>query len=207
MKVKVIKKSTYTKKNKIDICIDQHTLAKAIFEANCLLREDRDKKSADALRHKEEKRKEILGLKDYSHIKNKQYKRIRESLNQLHCNWKVLNLSKNEAQYFTTISALTKILTNALLSLIQIVLYAICVVFFIVAFFAKTLFFHCILVSVLFFVLGRFVRIAKFEVENIEDNGYLLNIAMMVTAVVTLFAPFVWYLVCKFISCVNIGGI
>jgi len=198
--VKVRKKNRKPKSSNTNMWVSGQNMTQAIYEALLLIKKEEERESAEALALRESKQREILGEKDFSNIESGILRKIRESMNLLHCTWKKLNLSREEAKYFSTISGLTKILTNGLLSLIQIVLYLISLVFLGVAFFADIFFVHCVLLAFLFFVLGKFVRIAKFEIENIKDNAYLLNIAMMVIAIVTLFAPIVWNLICSVIS-------
>jgi hypothetical protein len=186
--------------NNIDI--DYKKLARAIVEAT----QEVEKQKADCRKELEaitlEKRKEILGLKDFSTIKCKVWRSIRVFLNNIKMLWRILKLSKEDAEFFGTVSGLTKMLTSFLLFVIGLAFYvfaatAVCFSFILGPFLP-----YGIISAMIFVVFARLIRIARFEVERIDDNNYLLNISMMVMTVVTLALTVIGIV----ISSNNIGG-
>ena len=109
--------------------------------------------------------------------------------------WNLLVISREDAKYFTAVSELTRLLTTLLLYCFGFLLYALAV-FFVGRSFSTGVFLgEYIAFAVFFVVFARVIRIARFEVERMENHGYLMNIAMMLIALVTLIATVVGIIV------------
>ena len=59
-----------------------------------------------------------------------------------------------------------------------------------------------IIVSLLLVVLGRMLRIARFEVERIEDKNYLMTISTLVISIIALLVTVIGL----FVGTYGIGG-
>ena len=186
--------------NKVEIDYDK--LAQAIIKSKTEIENKERKQRQEKEDDMQNKRKEILGEKDFSHIKNKTLREFRVFLNDLRVAWKMLTMSKEEAMYFTTVSSLTKMLTSFLLFLIELAIFAFAGVVLYFSVSSGLVFSDGIIVALFSVAFARMIRIARFEIERIDDNNYLMNISMMVIAVVTL----VITILGLFISSSNSGG-
>lgn len=182
--------------------IDYEKLAKAIIKARTEIENEERELREERNRDIQKKRKEILGEKDFSHIKNKIWRELRSSLNSIRVTVKMLTMSREEAEYFTTVNNLTKLLTTFLLFLIELAFYAFAGVLFYFSISSGWLFSDGIIGAIFLFAFARMIRIARLEIERIDDNNYLMSISMMVIALVTLVATIIGL----FLSAANSGG-
>lgn len=171
--------------NKIEIDYDK--LAKAIVKANAEAehkkKEERERKEAE-----DEKRiKEILGEKDFSHIKRKTVREFRRAYNSFKVMLRILTLSREKAEYFDALFPLIGMLTSFLLFVIGLAFYALAGIALYVSFqYGLFAFTYGIMFALLFIMFARIIRIARFEIERIEDASHLMNISMTIISVVTL---------------------
>lgn len=189
---------------KIDnkIVIDYDELAKAIIKAIDGSSDEERRQQAEIDIEIQNKRREILGEKDFSHIKSKIWREMRGFLNSLRVLWKLATMSRKEAEYFTTVNNLTKMLTSFLLFLIELAFYVIAGVVCYYSVSSGWIFSDGLIISFFLAAFARMIRIARFEIERIDDSNYLMNISMMVIAVVTLVVTIVGL----FMSSANLGG-
>ena len=93
-------------------------------------------------------------------------------------------------------------LTTFLVFLIEIAFYMFALFLVGIAFSGGILALYCGIFAILFVVFGRLIRLARFEIERMEDDAQLMNIAMMVIALITLIATIIGII----ISSVHKGG-
>lgn len=178
----------------------QKAIVQSIISANeemAMRKELKEKQIQEELRVK---RSEILKEKDFSYIKCQKWREFRTFFNSLRMLWNLLTLTREEAKYFSALSGLTRMLTSLLLFVIGIAFYVLAGIFVASAFFAGMFAAECIIVAILFLVFARLVRIARFEIEHIEDDSFLMNIAMMVIALVTLVVTIIGIIISAYAS-------
>ena len=103
----------------------------------------------------------------------------------------MLTLSREDAKYFTAVSELTRLLSSLLLYSIGFVFYLFAAALVYGSYSNGTFSGEYILFSLIFIALARIIRIARFEVERMENQVQLMNIAMMLIALITLVATIV----------------
>lgn len=171
--------------------IDYDMLAKAIIKAKDDIYEEERKQQAEKDLEIQKKRREILGEKDFSHIKSKVRRELMSSLNEFKVMWKMLTLTREEAAYFTTVKQLTKMLTSFLLSIIGLAIYVLAGVLFYISISKIIIFTEGIIFSAFLVIFARMIRIARFEIDRIEDSNYLMSVSMLIIALVTLIATII----------------
>lgn len=147
-------------------------------------------------------RKRILKGKDFSHIKCPIWREIRVFFNNLRVAWNLLTLTREEAESFTAVNELTRLLTSLLLYVIGLAFYTLAGFFTYKAFFTGSIVVGYIPYIFLPVVIARLIRIARFEVERTKNETQLTNVAMLLVALVTLAATIVSVVV----SMQNNGG-
>ena len=167
------------------IDIDHDKLAKAIVQAQEEIehvREDRNKAEHEALI---QRRKEILHEKDYSHIKCWLIRKMFSAVNEIGVMYRLLFISKKNAEYFAGIMPLTKILTIALLGVIKWGFYIMCAACLYGSYqeFGDFSMLTWLMGAFVFFMLARMLRIAGFEIDKMENGTELMNTAMLVMTV------------------------
>ena len=171
--------------NKVEIDYDK--LAQALVKANLELREKENARLQAEEIEAIQKGSEVLGEKDFSYIKNKAWRSIRIFFNRARVFLKLLTLSKKEAECFVAVSELTKMLTSALLFSISLVFYILAAITVYISLeYGIPIVVGGISFALLFIAIARIIRIARFEVERMKDDGHLMNTSMTVIAVVTL---------------------
>lgn len=182
---------------KVDVNIDYEKLAEAIVKAqeeNSKTGENRKEQLHQSII---EKRIEVLHEKNFSHIKCKFIRRIRTFFNQIRVFLGLMFISKKDAQHFAGISMLTKMVSLALLALIRYGLYFLCIrnLLFMFIYWNDGKGSIHLLCALVFFIIARFIRIAKFEVEAMQDENCLNNTAMAIIAFVALLASIIGVIV------------
>ena len=169
--------------NKIEIDYDK--LAQAIVKAN--LEKENGAKELNKTEENaaQKKAKEILGAKDFSRIKCKTWRNLREFLNGLKVIWKLFSMSREEAEHFSTMYALLKMFTTLLMWIIGAAFYVLAGIILCISYYLNFLF-SGILIAFLFVMFAKMIRIARYEIERIDDSIQLMNISMTVISVVTL---------------------
>ena len=182
-------------KLELETKIDYDKLAQAINKASADLDVQREKDKAERNAKILKKRNEILNEQDFSHIKCRAIREIKTFFNSIEVAYRFLTLSRENAQHFSTLKGLTRMLTTSLVFLIEIAFYALALGLLGMAFLGKILALYCVVFSILFAVFGRLIRLARFEIERMEDDSQLMNIAMMVIALITLIATIIGIIV------------
>ena len=174
-----------------DIVVDYEKLAEAIVAAQEKCEVKKREKVEEDRQEILAKRKEILKEKDFSHIKFSIWREIRVFFNNIKVMWNLLTLSREDAKYFAAVRGLAKLLSSLLL-------YSISVVFYFFSFAALYNFISNAAFSekyIIFFfvsiVLARIVRLARFEVERMENQAELMNVTMFLIALITLVATII----------------
>lgn len=175
----------------VDVNIDYEKLADAIAVSQEKSELRKQEKAGIERQKILEKRKEILKEKDFSHIKFSIWREIRVFFNTLRVLWNLLTLSREEAKYFTAVNELTRLLSSLLLYSIGFVFYSFAAALVCGSYSNGTFSGEYILFSLIFIILARIIRIARFEIERMEDHVQLMNIAMMLIALITLVATIV----------------
>ena len=111
-------------------------------------------------------------------------------------------MSREEARCFTTVISLTKMLTSFLLFIIELVFYVFAGIVVYLSISPGLLFAEGIMFACFMAFLARMIRIARFEIDRIDNDNYLMNVSMLVIALVTLLITVVGL----FISSHNSGG-
>lgn len=98
--------------------------------------------------------------------------------NNLKAFFKILFMKKDEAKTFSANITIMKMLLTGIYYIFEFFLYFLIVGIIVVAFLEKTFFSIC---SASFFLvigvlIARIIRIARFEVEHIDDNKYLTTL-------------------------------
>lgn len=98
--------------------------------------------------------------------------------NNLKTFFKILFMKKDEAKTLSANNTIIKMLLIGIYYIFEAIIYFLIIGFIIVAFLEKTLFSVCI--AIFFLTIGlliaRIIRIARFEVEHIDDNKYLTTL-------------------------------
>ena len=175
----------------VDVNIDYEKLADAIAVSQEKSELRKQEKAVVERKKILEKRKEILKEKDFSHIRFSIWREIRVFFNNLRVLWNLLTLSREEAKYFTAVSELTRLLSSLLLYSIGIAFYLFAAALVCGSYSNGTFSGEYILFSLIFIIFARIIRIARFEIERMEDHVQLMNIAMMLIALITLVATIV----------------
>ena len=175
----------------VETKIDYDKLAEAIVKATAKLEEAKQEREEERKQEIISKRREILKEKDFSHINCRVWRAVRTFLNNLRVLWRILTLSRDNAKYFTAFNGLTRLLSSLLLFFIELAFYA-CSGFVVL----KILLERSIAVEYIPLVwvpimLARFIRIARLEIDRIENENQLMNIAMLLVAFVTLTATII----------------
>jgi len=189
-------------KLELETKIDYDKLAQAINKASADLEAQKEKVNAERKDKILKKRNEILNEQDFSHIKCRPLREIKTFLNSIEVAYRLLTLSRENAQHFSTLKGLTKMLTTFLVFLIEITFYAFALILVGISFSGGILALYCGIFAILFVVFGRLIRLARFEIERMEDDAQLMNIAMMVIALMTLIATIIGII----ISSLHKGG-
>lgn len=175
----------------VDVNIDYAKLADAIAVSQEKSELRKQEKAEIERQRILEKRKEILKEKDFSHIKFSMWREIRVFFNNLRVMWNLFTLSREDAKYFTAVSELTRLLSSLLLYSIGFVFYLFAAALVYGSYSNGMFSGEYILFSLIFIALARIIRIARFEVERMENQVQLMNIAMMLIALITLVATIV----------------
>ena len=178
-------------KFELETKIDYDKLAQAINKASVDLEVQKEKVNTERKDKILKKRNEILNEQDFSQIKCRPLREIKTFFNSIEVAYRFLTLSRENAQHFSTLKGLTKMLTTFLVFLIEITFYTFALVLVGIAFSGGILALYCGIFAVLFVVFGRLIRLARFEIERMEDDAQLMNIAMMVIALITLIATII----------------
>lgn len=189
-------------KLELETKIDYDKLAQAINKASADMEVQKEKVNAERKDKILKKRNEILNEQDFSHIKCRPLREIKTFLNSIEVAYRLLTLSRENAQHFSTLKGLTKMLTTFLVFLIELTFYAFALILVGIAFSGGILALYCGIFTILFVVFGRLIRLARFEIERMEDDAQLMNIAMMVIALITLIATIIGII----ISSMHKGG-
>lgn len=191
IKIEFGKDESKENKNQSADCINYEQITSAIVQASIKLeeikKEEDEKKKQDTL----ENRRRILKEKDFSHIKCPVWREIRVFFNNLRITWNLLTLTREESKHFTAVNVLTRLLTSLLLYAIGLSFYALAGFFVYKTFFDGGIAAEYMLYIVVPIVFARLIRIARFEVERMENETQLTNIAMLLIAIVTLAATIV----------------
>lgn len=98
--------------------------------------------------------------------------------NNLKAFFKILFMKKDEAKTLSANITIMKMLLTGIYYIFEFFLYFLIVGFIVVAFLEKTSVLICI--AIFFLIMGvliaRIIRIARFEVEHIDDNKYLTTL-------------------------------
>lgn len=102
--------------------------------------------------------------------------------------WKLIVIKQEDVVAEFANTALLKIFISFLYWLLEYALYALCIGFIIVniVYFPTISIFASIFVSIFSFMIARIIRIARFEVENVNDNNYLFSLMSILTSVFAL---------------------
>ena len=182
--------------------IDYEKLTAAIVQANAKIEEMEQAKAKEEKQKIRASRKVILKEKDFSYIKCPLWREVRVFFNNLRVAWNLLTLTREEAQSFTAVNELTRLLTSLLLYVIGLAFYALAGFFAYKAFLTGSIIAGYIPYIFLPVVIARLIRIARFEVERMKNETQLTNVAMLLVALVTLAATIVSVVV----SMQNNGG-
>ena len=165
------------RKNVDDNTFDYDRMAEAIVNANLKLEEEKKAQVEYGKQKELEKRKEILGEKDFSHIDNRFKRKLYEQYNTMKMVCKILFLKEAEARYFKAIHILTLLVVAGILSIIEIVSYIIalaCICVPIYQYIFENGRFILIVQGVAFGILidffAKLIKIARIEVENTENS-------------------------------------
>lgn len=171
--------------------IDYEKLAAAIVDANAQIEEAKQKEAEDEKLKILASRKAILKEKDFSYIKCPVWREIRVFFNNLRIVWNLLTLTREEARHFAAVNVLTRMLTSLLLYAIGLSFYVFAGFLAYKAFFTSSIAVGYIPYIVFPIVIARLIRIARFEVERMEDEAHLTNVAMLLVALITFVATIV----------------
>lgn len=169
----------------------QHIIAHAIVEAEEIkAQEEKEKKEQECLEWKKS-----IGHRDFSHIKNKYWRKIRICGNKIHKIFALLLIQKKKVSGDRASTALLQVILSSTFGILQIIAFLFGVSFLfgifkpeilditslgvygkIVAFFLALIFF------LLFFVF----RLVRFETEKISDKSYLFGLLASVTSLTSV---------------------
>ena len=191
IKIEFRKDESKENKNQSVDCINYEQITSAIVQASIKLdeikKEEEEKQKQDTLAN----RRRILKEKDFSYIKCPIWREIRVFFNNLRIAWNLLTLTREESKHFTAVNVLTRLLTSLLLYAIGLSFYALAGFFVYKTFFAGGVAVEYMPYIVVPIVFARLIRIARFEVERMESETQLTNIAMLLITIVTLAATIV----------------
>lgn len=166
--------------------IDYQMITDAIVQASINIEIAREIKVEKEKQEILANRKRILKEKDFSHITCPIWREMRIFFNNIRVIWNMLTLTPEEAQYFTAVNELTRLLASLLLYAIGLGFYALAG-FFIFKF-VDGLTGAYIPYVIFSIVIARLIRIARFEVDRMKNEAQLANIAMLLVALITLVA-------------------
>lgn len=191
IKIEFRKDESKENKNQSVDCINYEQITSAIVQASIKLdeikKEEEEKQKQDTLAN----RRRILKEKDFSYIKCPIWREIRVFFNNLRIAWNLLTLTREESKHFTAVNVLTRLLTSLLLYAIGLSFYALAGFFVYKTFFAGGVAVEYMPYIVVPIIFARLIRIARFEVERMESETQLTNIAMLLITIVTLAATIV----------------
>ena len=167
--------------------IDYEKLADAIVAAH----ERIEKKAARTSEEDIRNWKEVIGRKDYSHVKNRVKRACLNGLNFGRCTLKLLFLKKKDAKTDRVTFVLLKTLLVDTFSLAKWFLYLLSFVLIFSSFYdlaqKRFAFNGSYIVYALFaWIIARLFRLAALEVDNMEDRNYLLAIFSSVTSFIAM---------------------
>lgn len=175
----------------VETKIDYDKLAEAVVKATAKSEEIKQKKEEERKQEIISKRREILKEKDFSHIDCSVWRAFRTFLNNLRVLWGILTLSRDDAKYFTAFNGLTKLLSSLLLFLVEVAFYACSVFVVCIIFLERSIAVEYMPLALVPIMLARLIRIARLEIDRIENENQLMNIAMLLVAFVTLTATII----------------
>lgn len=175
----------------VETKIDYDKLAEAIVKAIAKSEEAKQKRAEEQKKEIISKRKEILKEKDFSHIDCRAWRAIRTFLNNVRVLFGILTLSRDDAKYFTAFNGLTKLLSSILMFFIELAFYACSGFVVLIIYLQRSIAVEYIPLVLVPIMLARFIRIARLEIDRIENENQLMNIAMLLVAFVTLTATII----------------
>lgn len=169
--------------------IDYEKLADAIVAAHERIEKETTRTSAEDIRHWQE----VIGRKDYSHIKNRVKRACLNGINFVRCTLKLLFLKKKDAKTDRTTFVLLKTLLVDIFSLAKWFLYLLAFSLTLSSFYdtaqqkiGVTFNGLYIFYALFAWIVARMFRLAALEVDNMEDRNYLLAIFSSVTSFVAM---------------------
>lgn len=169
--------------------IDYDKLADAIVAAHERIQKDTTRMSAEDIRRWQE----VIGRKDYSHIKNRIKRACLNGINFVRCTLKLLFLKKKDAKTDRTTFVLLKTLLVDIFSLAKWFLYLLAFSLTLSSFYdtaqqkiGVTFNGLYIFYALFAWIVARMFRLAALEVDNMEDRNYLLAIFSSVTSFVAM---------------------
>ena len=172
----------------VSVEVDYNKLAQAMVKAQMENERIRKEKKAAEAEEINARKREILHEKDFSHVKCWLWRKIRYTLNQAGVMCRLLFLSKKDAKYFPGVMPFTKMLASGLVRTIQWGFYLLCATCVYGAHQSLDVFNTLTLavVAIVFFGLARLIRLARFEIENMEDGAELMTTAMLIMTVFSI---------------------
>ena len=138
-----------------------------------------------------EKRKEVLGEKDFSYIDNKIWRKIREFFNAIKVIIKILFLNKENMKYFSAVDSLIKTVTIGGIMIIRFILYVMSIIIFVCAFCGADII-PCISTAIAVFMFAQLFRIAENEIDLITNKEYVVAVCAIVITALSLIIPWMY---------------
>lgn len=118
---------------------------------------------------------------------------VNEKPNDLKVLFKILFLSKDKAKFSVANNALIKIALILLYKIFEWLIYFGIVVFVIAAIITKsvTIIMIAIPIGIVAFLFARIIRIARYEIDNINDKNYLVSLLSNTVSVIAMMVAIV----------------
>lgn len=176
-------KDTY---NYINNEIDYEKLAKAIVKAENELLEDKKKEEIKQNQAILAQREQILKVKDCSDIKFKPFRDVRKVLNDIAVFFRLLFIKKENITAFNAVEGLVKMVLVAFVLLLRVLLYVSMPFVVVISYFMLDDVVIGVCLAFFALTIAQIMRIAQYEVDNMNDREYLLTLFAGVTSIISI---------------------
>lgn len=169
----------------VNIDIDYDKLAEALVKAQSKYDNELILREEKIQQEHRENRNAVLGRKDYSGEKRWFVRKVKEVWSKVQLVFRVLFISKKDAQYLSGLNLLFQGITETIFALVRYGLYLV----------SATLIFlfiwdehnpTYIIYTIAAFLYAQIFRLVQFEIERITDREYVLAIFAAIVSVISL---------------------
>ena len=183
------KKNIHKQQNKFDktqSSFDQQAMTEAIVQAFQIIEEQKKNKELELQKAANQEWKDIMGQKIYPEDEKWYLKKLHLLQNNVVGLGKVFFFKENNARDLKATFSLIKLVVCDIFKVCEWCLYAAAIYVICLCFKNHTHIIWRILMAFANWMLGRFFRIATFEVENLEDGNLLIGLFSGCISVIAL---------------------